>query len=142
MVGTVFMGLGGWLLTAGVLALDGALRSRRWPATEGVVLVSDLHRESDEGTSYRAEIAYQYRVDEHEFIGNRPRFANWMKSSLSAPALRLLREFRKGSNVTVFYDPHDPAKSVLVRGVNGAVILAVTFGVIVVAFGAYALHAA
>ena len=114
-----------------------ALASRRWPQAEGKIIVSDLQRSkgSEGGYMYRSEVSYVYTVAGQELVGSRTRFGDRMELSWSAPALRVVQQYKAGSRVTVRYDPNDPEECVLESGINGFVFLVAATGAVVLTVG-------
>ncbi len=70
------------------------------------------------GSDYTPRIGYTYEVDGKTLVGEGIHFSD---SSFSMPhqAERVLARFPVGSDVSVYYDPADPGRSVLVRGISG-----------------------
>ncbi|MCU1231892.1 MAG: hypothetical protein JWO97_4776 [Acidobacteria bacterium] len=115
--------------------------SRNWPQVPGIIVVSDLQRSnhSDGGLMYRPEVTYRYCVDGSEIIANRTRFGGRVELSWSAPAVRTVRKYPVGSEVVVYYNPNDPADSVLEPGPGGILFAGAAFGALFAAIGVCAL---
>lgn len=130
-LGTVFAFIfliGGILITIGFVAVAGWQLSEQksmlttWPATEGTVLRTDVqrfttrtggHRSSSTTTSYRPVIEHSYFVNGTEYTGERA-----IPSDRDGPsewAHSIIRPYKPGDAITVYYDPADPSKSFVVR---------------------------
>ncbi|HEX3071102.1 MAG TPA: DUF3592 domain-containing protein [Thermoanaerobaculia bacterium] len=123
------------LAWSGWFALS-AVWSREWPQAEGTIVVSDLQRSRDEGGyMYRSEVTYVYTVAGHEHAGSRARFGDSLALSWSAPAVRVVQQYKVGSRVLVRYNPRDPDESVLETGMNGFVFAWAAPGALLLALG-------
>jgi hypothetical protein len=140
-VSVILIGSGlGVLLWSGWFAFL-ALASREWPQAEGTVIVSDLQRSSDDGGfMYRSEVSYVYSVAGQEYVSSRARFGDSLSLSWSAPAVRVVRQYKVGSRVIVRYDPRDPDESVLETGINGFVFAWAATGALLLALGVFLLR--
>ncbi len=89
-----------------------------FPTTTGKVLNSKVESERDsDGTTYRAEIQFEYSVNNQAYTSDTYRFGT-MGMSDSTEANNIVREFPVGANVTVYYDPTDPQRAILKPGVS------------------------
>jgi hypothetical protein len=142
-VGALFAGIGVYFLVQALAALYEARRSRHWPSTSGRVVESQVQKvRGVDGPGYRAEISYVYTVAGHEYVGNRAAFANFMHSSWSGRAARVVRRFPKGACIAVFHDPDEPQESVLVTGFNRDVIGVSVLALALIVLGTWAMAAA
>lgn len=87
--------------------------SSSWPSTQGVVSISRV--ENSVGLKTKAEILYQYLVNNETYSGSRIRFADTTGSSRSAQE-KSIEPYPLGKQVEVFYDPNDPKVAVLEPG--------------------------
>ena len=91
--------------------------SLSWPETTGRIINSDVevaHR-SDDFTKYEVRVHYAYDVYGQAHESRRLRFSsNGFEERSEANKLR--RRFRSGEEVSVYYDPANPARAVLLRG--------------------------
>lgn len=110
----LLMGLG-MMFNSGRIFYSGQ-QSESWPRVEGIVTRGEVKRRpSSKGFDrFQALVAYTYEVNgekyrsETIFFGQRP--------GDEGPAKALVEKY-KGPEVTVFYQPDDPAKAVLRPGV-------------------------
>lgn len=121
-IALVFVGF--WSLLT--LAFDGfigagivrQLLTLSYTPTPGRITASELKSESDsDGTTYRAKISFTYTVAGREYQGDRWRFGEWSSGSCSA-AQAMVNRFPAGSAATVYYDPANPARAILVAGLQ------------------------
>ena len=121
LAGAVFL-LGGVLLLTlliVVIVLAAVRRKIRaaqdWPSTGGLVLVSEVRDEGGE-TGWRANVVYRYEVGGRVYQNSRIAVAvEYGVHSFQAQE-RLAARFPAGSQVTVYYDPQNPADAALVKG--------------------------
>ena len=126
LAGPIFTLLGGGFLIIGVYNIRSASESESWPTAEGVVVSSIVSESRDPGerhSTYGAEVRYEYTVEGVTQEGDRVRFGGNVSSSNPSGARETVERYREGSAIAVFYDPEDPARSVLEPGMSGAVFL-------------------
>lgn len=109
--------------------------SNSWPYVMGKVIYSDVERRSDEdGTTYSAEVEYEFTVADRLLSGNLVKFGE-VSTSSSSNARRVVNRYPEGSEVRVFYDPSDPYMSVLEPGVHASTYFMPGFGLVFALFG-------
>ena len=89
--------------------------SMTWEAIPCTIVGSSIRSWStDDGTSYRADVHYEYRAGGREWRSNRVDFFSFLSSGRSdARAIR--DRHPNGSSTTCWVDPGDPSRSVLER---------------------------
>ncbi len=96
-----------------------ASASIKWPSVNGVVdLMEDNSYEQEDGMMYRYKMAYSYLVNGQQYTG---KSINGNDNSIvesKKELLDILYNYSLGTKVTVYYDPEDPATSVLIPGVR------------------------
>lgn len=103
------------LLTgAALVSLSLWMRSRstqclHWPSVLGVVTESRV--EDSPIDMMKPVVRYRYAVDGSTFIGFRVTFSGYGVSR--SAMVQLIAPYPEGSTVTVYYDPANPASSVL-----------------------------
>ncbi len=115
--------IGIYMLILGRRSMQGGTASLTWPKTPGRILTSQVKR-GVKGSA-RADITYSYSVAGQSHTGSRVNFS--FGSNLNESS-RLVNANPANSDVTVFYNPADPAEAVLVPGAKGgstALLLAV-----------------
>lgn len=94
------------------------LRAQNFPQVTGYITHSAITTDhSGHSTTYGADIRYHYEVNGQSFEGNRYRYAEGSDSD-SAPAGKAVARFSEGSEVSVFYNPQNPADAVLSPGLD------------------------
>ncbi|QEG25455.1 hypothetical protein GobsT_01810 [Gemmata obscuriglobus] len=111
------------VIALGLLALDGwvafawvhQIRSASFPTTPGVVVG---HHRVPSGKSTRPVIVYEYEVDGIQRTSD----CCWYDAAFIMPPLEreLTARFPIGAQVSVSYNPADPADAVLLPGLQGA----------------------
>jgi hypothetical protein len=124
-----------------------AAQSRSWPRAEGMVTqVSVKHAQSTQNPGapnsseewYLPEIQYTYTVRGRSYTGNRIRIGEITAMPHEA-VLQLVRPYRDGMKVRVYYDPSTPAFSVLeTRTDNMTTIRYAAIGIALLAAVVYA----
>ena len=80
--------------------------AQKWPSTPGTIKASSINGTGEDET---ANVQYSYSVDGKVYQSHRIGFLT------TGTPLQLLRRYPSGKAVEVFYDPADPASSVLQR---------------------------
>ncbi len=100
---------------------------RRFASVEGEIVRSRIVSESDsDRTLHRPFIKYRYIVDGREYVSTSYAAGSEGTSSDSV-AGDIVQRYRPGQRVTVWYDPDDPARSVLRREPYGLQFFALLF---------------
>jgi len=139
-IGAIFGVVAGFGVTvAGLVLKDRTDAAKRWRQVRGKVyaarVVEEVSRDVDERrtTMYRPEIRYEYVVDGHEYASRRLDFLD-RAASWRSYAEGVIARYPIGRDVDVFYDPEDPAKSVLERdNAKGWASLLVVVGLMIIA---------
>lgn len=120
-MGLVFLTIGYVMAyQKGLPLLERAKASKNWPTTGGVVLESRIqehHSNNSSSTSYSPKIVYRYQVKQNEFESNTVWFGSDVSTSSRSTASNAVKRFPVEKEVTVYYDPADPAIAVLEPGV-------------------------
>jgi hypothetical protein len=103
------------------------LASRHFPVAPGTVTRSEekTHTGSKGGTTYTAVIEYRFKVGERTFFGERWRYVN--PPSGQEETSTLVATHAVDSAVDVYYDPADPAVSLLLPGIEGRDLMLALF---------------
>ncbi len=106
-----------------------AARSRHWPTTVGTLekqgtRIVDYNGHEPDGSPDFAramvvDFRYTYQVDGRRYTGSRVTFSDHVSKS-AGTLQRLLRQFDSRHQVTVHYNPDNPAESVLLPGLRPA----------------------
>ena len=109
------------LLCLGVVFVIQGNANMSWQHVQGTIIESkwDSHiaspRQRESQRRYRAIIQYEYIISGKIFSGNRLSTVN-IALRTKEEAIALCEKYEVGSDVTVYYDPNRPEKSVLIRG--------------------------
>jgi hypothetical protein len=89
--------------------------SATWQATPCTIVSSSMRSWStDDGTSYRADVLYEYQIGDHPWRSNRVEFFGFLSTGY-ADAREVLGRYPDRSSATCWVNPRDPSKSVLDR---------------------------
>jgi hypothetical protein len=139
--GLLFVAIGGGAFVP--MALVPSIRlavSTTWQATPCTIVSSSMRSWStDDGTSYRADVLYEYQVGEHFWRSNRVEFFGFLSTGY-AEARKILGRYPDRSSATCWVNPRNPSKSVLERQFRPKHLLGLIPLVFVLAGGAIANH--
>lgn len=91
------------------------IQSMSWVETPCTILYSELRSyQSDDGTTYKADIFYEYAVFGEIYRSNRVRFLGGSSSGRQSK-VNQLKEYPVGSEQRCFVNPSDPSQAVLIR---------------------------
>jgi hypothetical protein len=90
--------------------------SRNWFTTNGQVVYSSIHQESD-GPYFVPVVKYRYRVEGQEYESSRIRFTWSGESTYRWTTSEVVNKYPVSKTVRVYYNPKNPSVSVLVPGV-------------------------
>ena len=128
LLGIIVCGYLVWkLITSGIDFWMG-FRSKAWPHTVGQVSSAEVKKKNrgywdgEEKITYRAKVIYKYRVSGAWYMGTKIAFGYeggrggvelWKASERA-------ENYRDSNQITVYYNPNDPSKSVLEPGTEYA----------------------
>jgi len=119
-ISSIMIIVGSFVAYLGLRDISQARASKRWQSVDGVIVSSDLAVQNDQGsTLYRADIQYTYTLNGRAFTGERVHFGD-LSTSDRKPVFDILLKYPKDARVVVFYNPEDPAQTVLEPGFHGA----------------------
>ena len=126
----------------GVSGLYKAIASSRWPEAPGVILESNVvYQKSNSGSSgstYKAEVFYEFRVRSVAYNGNTVAYGDF-GSSDPARARRIVNAYPRRKSVQVSYSPDNPEVNVLEPGLKFQAFLLPLAGIIFLASGIFIL---
>lgn len=111
--------------------------SEGWPASQGTILESWVRESTttdDDGSTsshYYPEVLYTYQVMGVEYQGDKLTFGP-KSGGAQSKATRIVSNYPKGANVTVYYDPAKPSNAVLERNISRTLLI---YGVIFLVIG-------
>lgn len=95
--------------------------------TEGTILSSSVATSEDsDGTTYRPEVSFRYTVGERDLVGTRLSYDQSFASG-GEWAHKTVAGFAPGTSVKVYYNPSDPADSILRPGLDGGLLFMALF---------------
>jgi hypothetical protein len=114
--------------------------SMTWTATPCTIISSQLRSWStDDGTSHRADVLYEYSAGGRAWRSNRADFFPFIDTGYSS-AKELLNRYPSGSDATCWVDPRNPSRSILERRMGPKHLLGLIPLLFVLAGGAVARH--
>ena len=134
----IFTLVGGVILAVGISAMQRASESESWPMVKGEVIRTDIVRErarNGGGSTYQAKVEYQYAIEGVTHYGSRVSFAGNVNTSNRGAAMKITDQYRKGTEVAVYYDPADPEESVLEPGLSAMIFLMPAIGGVFLVIG-------
>jgi hypothetical protein len=131
-------------------AYNKAKKALKWFTTNGTVLSSEVQKKtSDQSsismmdrteftrrktvTNYTPDVCYSYTVQSKEYVSNKVGAFN-VGTSSSVAAYSVANRYKAGSTVKVYYNPENPAESMLEPGVKAIQKVFLVVGLIVIGF--------
>jgi len=126
----IFLLVGVGLTFWGWNILQNARASAAWPTADGVVTRSQVSHSTDAegGDSYQPQVTYKYSANNLSYENDTIKFGENSYSSRKK-ADEIAATYPIGKNVTVYYDPEKPDRSVLEPGVSGGSYIVIGIGV-------------
>jgi hypothetical protein len=106
------------------------MKSASWPAAQGKIISSRVEStRKDQETNFRASVRYRYSIQGVSYIGTRITASDVLHRNRGS-AEDILGNYPVAKDVKVYYDPAQPATSVLKVGLpkNVYILLATTLG--------------
>jgi hypothetical protein len=115
-MGLLFTAVGGGLsIYLLVIPVLGLAMAATWVEVPATVISSNVRSWStDDGTSYRADVLYEYSAGDRSWLSNRRHFFP-VGSGDSDDARAIVDRYPEGASTTCFVAPDDPGRSVLDR---------------------------
>ncbi len=119
-------------------------RSKQWPITTGIILSSEWSSfgsdNADSSKTYKADIKYQYQIDEKVYTSRKIYYGDWISISFSSLVKRIVREYGVGKECIVHYDPQYPSKAVLRATLAPPIYFLLVGGLAFAGVGVYLLY--
>ena len=134
----VFAGIGAFLIYQSVRNRQKADASQSWPATSGQITEAHVSHhtstdsDGDSSDHYTPNVKYTYQAIGQEYEGTKFGFGFQQSYGSSGKAQAALARFPVGAQVTVYYNPNNPAEAVLERKAGGST-LSLVLGIIFLA---------
>ena len=114
----IFCAVGAGLMVWGGIVLRNASVSKEWPLAQGEIVTSYVNISIDEdGTTYSADIAFRYVVNDRWLTADTVNFGEYGSSNRNHAA-DIVAKYPVGKVVNVYYDPAKPETAVLEPGVT------------------------
>ena len=108
----------------GVYLLADSSKARRygrlattWPTTNALVVTSEVEEDTSRNATgkvsvgYQVKVEYEYKVNNQQYTGDRVTVGRPVFAYLDASNYK--EQFKPGNQVTVYYNPQDPAEALL-----------------------------
>jgi hypothetical protein len=109
-----FLAFDGIVLAMMLYRQSASHATRSWSPVTGRVLTSKVVRKSGTNRYTSPAVTYEYEAAGKAYRGETI-LPGWIKNSGPRSAQRIVARYPKGAQVTVYYDPADPAKACLER---------------------------
>lgn len=131
------MVIGGVVIAFGFRTIYRSIKTKSWPTTQGKVIGSGIVRSMSSSNSssttitnnytYKAEIAYEYEVNDQRYVSNRVRLLD-ISSNNYGRAESIQSRYKEGTTVLVYYNPADPEQALLEPGGSSGAWLPIVVG--------------
>ena len=113
----------------GFCLLFKAIQSRRWPHVIGRVTHRELDVQYDDGYSYKPVVVVEYEVGGEAYRSEKVMIGDYWGTKKRGQ--RIIKKYKKGSGVPVFYNPKKHDDAVLEPGVHfGVIHIMFFFGIV------------
>lgn len=134
--------VGAMILVYGSIVLFKAYESHQWPTSNGVITRSEVYKKTQSSSSksggshatYHARVEYEYTVDNVSYSSSRISFG----ARKGDQAHQTVAYYYKGKQIEVYYNPLNPADSVLKNTISLGVCTPLIMGALITALGIYA----
>ena len=114
----IFFAVGVGISIYGWTVLQNGRDSENWPSTQGQIVNSAVRVSSDEdGTTYHADVTFDYVVNDHRYTGDEVSFGQYGSSNRNH-AREIVARYASGTGVLVYYNPEQSQTAVLEPGVT------------------------
>lgn len=135
----IFVLIGLFLLLRSKRDKEKAAQSLKWPSVVGKVVEARMleststDSDGDSSTTYRAHVKYEYEIAGAWYTNDKIGVGMVVSTSGTKKAQETLARYPVGSTVKVYYDPNNPADSVLEQKASSNLTL--ILGIIFLAVG-------
>jgi len=143
------IGVGCFWLYKGIFAIKDSFEVNYWVQTTGIITEAEVDTRlrftlDEDGGDYYAipQVSYTYLVDDREYTSNRITVLDggYFTPFRSLANMKVRPYQPKGRKVSVYYDPINPARSVLKRGISFHTIVNIVLGGFFVSFIIYSIR--
>ena len=133
--GVMFTVVGITMLIRSGRKLDQYRLSLKWPTVTGKIVRSILQEETDsEGTSYRADLEFEYSVS-NNVLRSTQHTGGKLFADAEECARQIVKDFPVGKSIAVHVDPHKPISGVLNTGQPHHMVVLRRIGAVALAAG-------
>ena len=132
----IFIAGGIGLIIWGYGIVKKAKASTGWPTVEGTVVSAKVERKKStsgrrrgSSTTYKAEVVYDYSVEDTPYSSNRISFGEYSSGNPNH-ARQIVNRYPQGGEVTVYFKPGQPKISVLEPGESWSTYMPLGMGVV------------
>ncbi|MEN8254355.1 MAG: DUF3592 domain-containing protein [Verrucomicrobiota bacterium] len=106
-----------------IIPLQKIAGAKSWDTIDATVVSSKVKsHDSDDGTTYSVYIAYRYKVDGVEYLGDKYTFMGGSSSGREGKT-EIVRQYPEGHRFSVYVDPANPSESVINREFTSMMLL-------------------
>jgi hypothetical protein len=138
--------VGGIFTFLGVKFIRQQQDAQNWPAVQGIVTdtyikenVNESIDQTDDTITYVPKVVYEYVVDDRVYSGTQLRIGFERSYDRRQKANEAMTAYPVGAEVTVYYNPANPAEAALNLDLNGFNNVALIVGVVLLALGGIVL---
>lgn len=127
-MGLILIALGTGFSIWGYGVMQTAKASLNWPTTQALIVRSQIKSTMATGDvdyQHSANITYTYTVNGKAYTSGKI-IAGDYSSNSSRRAKKIIKRYKKGSDVKAYYNPEKPGEAVLIPG--GSILIYVPFG--------------
>lgn len=127
----LFIVIGLWMSWRGIGNIRVASETNHWQQTVGIITRSEISNDSNhDGTTYEPRIDYTYTVNGIQYQGGTIYIGDRANTSDISYAQRFVSKYSINQQVSIYYKPNHPQRSVLEPGVKKATFIELAFGII------------
>ena len=125
------------LFVLAMVSLRRARNSAFWRYTNGRILSATIEKSQRNSggqgneSRYTPKISYAYSVRDQEYISGRIKIMTDYSSSSLKSVREIIKKYRPGSEVIVYYNPAKPKRAVLEKGVSKDIYILLVFSIII-----------
>ena len=129
--------IGTGLFVLAMVSLRRAKDSAFWRNTNGEIISAKIEKSESQSSGhgnefrYTPKISYTYTLNDQDFISGRIKIMNDYSSNSLEAVQKIILKYRPGSEVIVYYDPANPKRAVLEKGVSTEIYILLAFSILI-----------